>query len=170
MSMDQLVERMRRLPNIDEMGHAVTVEQLDDVERKLDLRLPQEFREFMMQVGHFSSEYFYFFGMHPEYEDESIVELTLYNRALLEKEKASKLRRRDELIEMLERWPQKAIVVNDGGDDSWYLLYSLDSDRPGEVMYLDGDMAWREDESWPSFTAYLEECIKFAEEQAGEAR
>ena len=168
MKIEGLIERMRRLPEIDDQGYALDDQKIREIENRLDIILPADFKILLRNFGSFLSPHITFICFHPEFPDIGIVTDTEYNRAELERAHKSTRRNRETLIRWAKRWPQKAIVVENCGNGSFYVLYSQDSNRPGQVAYLDHILEWREDETWPSFPAYLEERIECAENEAKE--
>lgn len=126
-----------------ECGLPQSESQIQDLETSLNVKFPEVYKEFLRRYGYMSWFGGGIYGQsHDQYFD------------LLRK---NRLAREEKIPADFLSLPQDAFIFKEYGGGGYYMLFSADSPRSGQVGLFLNETAYREEQTWESFEAFLED-------------
>jgi hypothetical protein len=139
---DQVIEQLSMKEGFYSEPGSVTEVQIDEMERELEVTLPDSYRRFLLDYSFIEWFGHVVCGICEDNECSA----TYFTK---------KARQMDLPDPGFVRIPQEAVVIEPYAGGGSYILFCKESDRAGEVALFEHDALGKEVESWSSFEDYL---------------
>lgn len=146
MDLTRLFDKIRLQDGFESGELIADDEDVKNIEKSLDVRLPNEYVKFLNVFGYIDCDAFNIYG----FSSDQLFDVVSNT------EKA----RAEELPEDFLEFPRNCVVIMKYGGGGYYILYCKDSPRAGQVSLILDETFYEEDESWESFASFIYDWLE----------